>query len=296
MGLDINATRFLLYARTQGVSFAKTAMLGRQELHVDAPWLKKLLTDYGYAVTNEDVDHLLSANGRYAEPLLHMLGAEEICSFDADDYEAATDIHDFNVPIGDHFKGRFTLVLDAGSLEHVFDFPVAIKNCMEILAPGGHFVGISPANNFFGHGFYQFSPEVFFRVFASENGFAVLRMILCEVSPMPKWFEVVDPQIIGERVKLVNARRTYLMVLAQKAAAVPILTTRPQQSDYLELWQSHGQSRHGLVREGTMWKVKRSVPFPLKVVYHMMRDAWERGRQSFASRYNERFFRRMWVP
>ena len=71
-----------------------------------------------------------------------------------------------------HLKNKYTLVIDGGCLEHIFNFPVAIKNCMEMLQEGGHFIGITPANNLMGHGFYQFSPELYFRIFSKENGFA----------------------------------------------------------------------------------------------------------------------------
>lgn len=293
MGFDINGTRFLLYARAQGVSFAKTAMIGRQELHLDAQWLRKLLRDFGYTVSIDEAERLLNEKDGYAEPLFEMLGSTEIRSFDADGYEGATNIHDFNVPIGDTFKSRFTLVVDAGTLEHVFNFPVAIKNCMEMLEVGGHFVGVTPANNFFGHGFYQFSPEVFFRVFAAENGFKLTRAILCEVSPTARWFEVADPEAIGERVKLINARRTYLLVIAQKLKSVPVLTASPQQSDYIALWRSRDRVRESGLHEGRTRDLKALVPLPVKVVYHALRDYLERGRGGLASRYNPKFFRKM---
>ena len=59
-----------------------------------------------------------------------------------------------NEAIPDSLKGKFSCVLDGGTLEHVFNFPQAIKNAMEIVAIGGHFLGVVPANNFSGHGFY----------------------------------------------------------------------------------------------------------------------------------------------
>lgn len=34
MGLDINGTRFLMYAKTREVNYAKTAMIGRHGLHL----------------------------------------------------------------------------------------------------------------------------------------------------------------------------------------------------------------------------------------------------------------------
>ena len=64
-----------------------------------------------------------------------------------------------NTPIYGSLKNRFSALLDAGTIEHVFNFPQAIRNCMEMVKVGGHFIQVTVANNFIGHGFYQFSPE-----------------------------------------------------------------------------------------------------------------------------------------
>ena len=87
-------------------------------------------------------------------------------------------------------------MVDAGSLEHVFDVPTAIRNCMRMVAPGGYFLAITPANNTMGHGFYQFSPELFYRVLSDANGFTVERMLVTGTSST-RWFEVADPASIG---------------------------------------------------------------------------------------------------
>ena len=34
MGINVNGLRFLLYAKSAGVDFTKTAMIGRQGLHL----------------------------------------------------------------------------------------------------------------------------------------------------------------------------------------------------------------------------------------------------------------------
>ena len=54
---------------------------------------------------------------------------------------------------------------------------------MEMVKRGGHFIGVTTLNNFCGHGFYQFSPELYYRVFAPGNGFEVVKMYVCEVAP-----------------------------------------------------------------------------------------------------------------
>jgi hypothetical protein len=47
---------------------------------------------------------------------------------------------------------------------------------MDLLKVGGTFVASTPANYFMGHGFYQFSPELFFRLFCPENGFRLAEL------------------------------------------------------------------------------------------------------------------------
>jgi SAM-dependent methyltransferase len=176
----------------------------------------------------------------FAEPLLRLLGAEQICSIDASSYEHASVVHDLNQPIPDALKDAFSVVIDAGTLEHVFNFPTAIRNCMEMVRVGGHLLLMTPANNFMGHGFYQFSPELFFRVCSGENGFEIMKAILCEVDAEAPWYEVVDPARAQRRVELVNCRPAYLLVLARRVRRVPILAVTPQQSDYTALWQAPG--------------------------------------------------------
>jgi len=93
-------------------------------------------------------------------------------------------------------RSRFTLVLDGGTLEHVFDYPAALRQCLELVALSGHFITIAPAQNQMGHGFYQISPELFFRVLSGENGFTLRKMVLFDTSRIDApFFEVRDPAL-----------------------------------------------------------------------------------------------------
>lgn len=235
MGLDSNGTRFLLYGRSRGVDFSRTAMIGRQGLHLSPADLRDNLAQFRSPVDDSTLAALFEQQGGYAEGLFELLGARQVESFDFSPYERATHLHDMNLPIPAEFKNRYTLVLDSGSLEHVFNFPTAIRNCMEMIEPGGHFIGITPANNFFGHGFYQFSAETFFRIFSKENGFEMVSANLYE-STGDCWYSVPDPQQIKRRVTLRNYRETYLAVLSRKVESRPIFAVTPQQSDYVAIW------------------------------------------------------------
>ena len=110
--------------------------------------------------------------------------------------------------------------------------------CLELLAPGGHFIATAPANQMMGHGFYQFSPELFFRVFNRENGFVIRKLVLFKGSSTDATFyEVNDPAVVGGRVELISSGPVLLGVLAQKITDAPFLSRTPQQSDYEVGWQ-----------------------------------------------------------
>jgi len=244
MGIDRDFADFLLGARNGGVDFGRTATLGRLNLFVDHRSLDAVFRQHGDPLSDPDLRAMRNAG--YSEAFLRRLGARETISVDASAYEGASLVHDMNQPIGEDFKRRFSTVIDGGTLEHIFNFPTAIRNCMEMLEVGGHFFSHTMANNFMGHGFYQFSPELFYRVFSRENGFRLHRAVVFESRiGRPKWYEAADPREIGERVELINGRQTYLMVHAQRIADVPLFAAPPQQADYSALWSKGKPPRYG---------------------------------------------------
>ena len=141
-----------------------------------------------------------------------------------------------NRPIPADWKEAYDVVCDVGTLEHVFNFPVAIRNCMEMVKRGGYFFAQTPANNYLGHGFYQFSPELFFRVLSAQNGFKVEHCVAVEQGPRKRWFSVSDPEAIRARVTLINAAPVILFVWAKRVEVKPLFLATPQQSDYAVAW------------------------------------------------------------
>ncbi|MBX3744052.1 MAG: hypothetical protein KF833_01970 [Verrucomicrobiae bacterium] len=239
MGLDTETARFLLSSRRDGASFRRCVTLGRQN----------------YFLGNREAEVLLRENGidpaqfpklfaqqysryRYSEDFWEVLGTEELVMLDASSYEGATWVHDLNRPIPDDWHRRFDAVCDLGTLEHVFHLPVALKNCMEMVDLGGHLFLMTPANNFLGHGFYQFSPELFHRVLCEANGYCVERMVAVEYGPRRRWYEVADPARIRARVALINTYPVMLFVRARRTAMTAVLRDDPQQSDCSAQWSN----------------------------------------------------------
>lgn len=239
MAFDTRGIRFLLHARKRGVAFGEVATLGRQTLLASRAELAALVPDFPMHEPAQS-EAVLAAAGGFAEPLLRLLGARSITSFDVSDFEGATVRHDFNLPLPEGHDAHFDTVIDAGSLEHVFQFPVAMANLMRLVKPGGHLILITPTNHFSGHGFYQFSPELFYRVLAPENGFQVEAMLATELFPDSFWYEVPDPAAVRGRVIINSCCETYLCVLAVRTRVCPVFASPPQQSDYSALWQQGG--------------------------------------------------------
>jgi SAM-dependent methyltransferase len=218
----------------------------------------------------------------YAEPFFEALGASRVDSLDNSDFEGAKFVHDLNQTIPAQWKQQFDAVYDGGTLEHVFNFPVALQNCMELLREGGRLFIQTCANNLCGHGFYQFSPELFYRALGSENGFEVERMVIHRVGPYGGWYEVSDPNSIHSRVELITFTPMHLLVQAKRTAIKPIFAQMPQQSDYTTLWQAGSAQPR---------EVKQPVFPKLSGFIRAMRTGLEfYHRQSLG---NRRFFRKV---
>lgn len=267
MGITTSSLCAILYARDNGVDFAETLTIGRQTCFMRQWEIDNIFKNYDPLYSRNESQNLREmlnesrVNGEgpcFAEGLLKYLGAESVESVDYSDYEGASFLHDMNAPITDVLKNRFSVVLDAGTLEHVFNFPVAIRNCMDAVKVGGHLMLLTPANNFFGHGFYQFSPELFYSLLSEENGYADTRIFT--QNDRAVWYEIVAPQKIKKRVDLCCAKETpaLLTVISQKIKEVPE-NLQVLQSDYVEIWDSHGAEK-GAVKLPLPVRLYRKIP------------------------------------
>jgi SAM-dependent methyltransferase len=237
MAINLNSARFLLNARKQGVSFQNTLTLGRQSLDLLPRLLKVLVEKYGLPSSQLIAELEKTGIPRFSEPFFRLLGAKEVCSIDVSSYQDTSIVHDMNLPIPDSLKNRFDIVYDGGTLEHVFNFPVALKNAMQMVKPGGRFIMHTPGNNWFGHGFYQFSPEMLYRALSEENGYQVERMIAHAFGQYGRWYQVADPEKVHCRVELVTLLPILLLIQAKRTRETEIFARPPQQSDYAVLWQ-----------------------------------------------------------
>ena len=229
VGIDVFSTRFLVNA---GI-FGSVLTLGRQALFGENADYAKLL---GISVSR--FEEIRAESQGLCEGLLRYLGARTVDSLDYSDYEGATLLHDLNEPVPLSWHQRFDVVIDGGSLEHVFNYPAALRNSMEMVKHGGKLLIITPSDNQCGHGFYQLSPELFFRAFSKENGYqvetALLRVGMSDSEP--EIIRLNDPAIDGKRQEIRTTDQALLYITATRVEVNQIFQSWPQQSDYLATW------------------------------------------------------------
>jgi hypothetical protein len=237
VGIEWHAARFLVACKKRGVNFEKMITVGRQDLFTPPQQIRDIFEEYGCTARN--MGEFLKKTPTFADEFFVQLGAESPEAVDASDYEGANIVHDMNQSVGRELHGKYDVVMDGGSLEHVFNYPVAIKNCMEMVKVGGHLIIQTAMDNFVGHGFYQFSPELFYRILCADNGYQVERMVAFEFYYKAPWYEVADPVKVRGRVELIHGKhRVGLFVLAKRTHEAEVFKKTPQQSDYASTWNA----------------------------------------------------------
>lgn len=97
------------------------------------------------------------------------LGFSSVQSVDVSDYEGCTYTIDLNYPVPECLHNRFDLIFDGGTIEHIFNLPMVFKNIHSMLKIGGRIIHGSPSTNHVDHGFFMFSPTLFYDYYSLNN-------------------------------------------------------------------------------------------------------------------------------
>jgi hypothetical protein len=217
-------------------------------------------------------------SAEYAEPFFRALGAETISAIDSSSYEGADIIFNLNEKLPANLDKRFTCLIDGGTLEHVFDFPTALENCMSMVAVGGHLIICNMANNCMGHGFYQLSPELFYSALSPENGYQVECVLISESRG---WYECFSPSKIKGRAQAATRGETLIFCCAKRIGDTKPFSRPPHQSDYVSNLQVSGSSSPQISVERTdlRGRILRLFPFVRNV-----RDSLRKFKRGFLFR------------
>lgn len=216
MGIDLHSIRLIQDLAAQR-PLGDVLTIGRQSVDFDAS-----------ALGNPPADPV---EAQYCEWVLRALGAGAVASLDISDYEGATHVGDLGAPMT--LPRTYDTVIDAGSLEHVFDVAAAFRNLISFTAVGGRIVHVLPVNNLSGHGFWQFSSDLIYALYSDQNGFAETRVYYASSINQSEWRLVPPPQA-GTRTELVSLEPVILLSVATKQREVAAL--RVVQPFYDQAW------------------------------------------------------------
>jgi SAM-dependent methyltransferase len=176
--------------------------------------------------------------------LFRALGFEAVHSLDYPGTPDASIEHDLNTPLDPAHRGHYDVVLDVGTLEHVFDAATYMATMAQLVRPGGQVLHLSPTQGGANHGFYCFQPTFFFSYYRT-NGFEDLEAHLVELPS-------TQSDASDERVRVVPIAnhnnldyrpatpQTYLLFRA-RAGANPAEPRVPMQEFYERIFQERAR-------------------------------------------------------
>jgi len=115
------------------------------------------------------------------ELLYRLIGFKEYCCVDYDiDFISSNGLFnaylwDLNLPIPDEYKGRYDLLTNYGTCEHVFNIYQCFKNIHDLTHPSSVIIHIMPFQGYFDLTFFTFQ-NTFYQDLAYANDYKIMHM------------------------------------------------------------------------------------------------------------------------
>ena len=238
MGIDYALFERLCELASRYRPKGRTLMLGRHKLPVQ----ERYATRYQTALDRHGLDLRLEdclQDDGYCETFMRKLGFGEMEALDFSDYEGATILQDLNDPVPQALEGQFDFIFDGGTIEHVFNVPVALTSVFRMLGTGGRFVSANGMNGWPLHGLYQFNPDLVYSFWSRMCGCKVHGCMGVVKKPGRKDVQIAfrDPAETGKRLRGKNfpTGRVYLYYEVERLDSSQ-LGDRTLQSDYETRW------------------------------------------------------------
>ena len=241
MGLTFHEYKFLEQV-SKKKNFGNVLTLGKQEIILTNEDRKRLnLVEKDY-VNDEYIDKLL----------VDKFKANSVKSIDNSSFEGADIIHDMNKPI-ENLNEKFDTIIDFGTSEHIFNVVENLSNISKFCKNNGIILHSLPANNNCGHGFWQFSPELFFSLYSENNGFSDTEIFVFNTHNKYEWWKV-EKQKLGERLEISSDAPLYVLVKTIKKSETQ--NKDVQQSDYIERWNENSINHKDIKKKklSILWK------------------------------------------
>jgi SAM-dependent methyltransferase len=163
--------------------------LGQPDVYFDYDHLRRMSMtvgvelDSGVEIMPSHSQHFAGLGYISGESLFKSMGFESVHALDYSEFEGAAIIHDLNdAQLPAELHESFDVIIDHGTLEHVFHIPNALQNMFRLLKTGGRLIHSAPTSNLVDHGFYMFSPT-FFYDFYTTNRWEINSIYVVSMTP-----------------------------------------------------------------------------------------------------------------
>ena len=131
MGISRGFTKLLLDELSINSAGKSILQLGRQGIFLTSSDLFDILKDYDRPFNHNDISDSRLDDIEY----FSALGFENVESCDYSDFQSATHIFDLNTPAPAELKEKYDLIVDGGTMEHIFNVPRVLENIFYMLKP-----------------------------------------------------------------------------------------------------------------------------------------------------------------
>lgn len=175
MGIARGMIKLLMREGNRKFFCGKILTAGKQDVYATEDDLQRWAREMGFQL-KPAVEMSLSDKKEFKEKrfitataLFQSLGFDAIDSMDYSDFEGCTIMHDLNKDVSDALHDKYDLIFDGGTSEHIFNLPKVFENYNKMLKVGGRMIHSSPSSNYTDHGFYMFSPTLFYDYYSANK-------------------------------------------------------------------------------------------------------------------------------
>jgi hypothetical protein len=276
MGIARATVKLLMREGKHRPFYGKILTISKQDVYAKAKdiakWAKEM--DYQLKIDNtilNDWQRALSSNSNISDMLLFsVLGFDSLDSIDVSAFECCTIVHDLNKDIPIEMHGKYDLLFDGGTTEHIFNFPKVLENYNKMLKVGGRIIHNLPSSNHVDHGFYMFCPNVFYEYYLA-NKWEILESLFFRYTPQhdTKLWDIYEyrPYSLSVRSYGGLGGGMYGIYFVIKKTEMSTTNASVQQASYALKWGNESNELQDTIyykRRLQIKKIANMIPSPIK--------------------------------